>query len=132
MAKLYKVLEGYSKVVEIEEAGYSSYFALYDDGIDYQSGDTVVLSDGHDPGRIKQIIPVEGMTTKLMIMHEVIGKIDISAYEQRLEQRKRKEELRKELGKRKREIQGKVDDDYYASKDEKYAKLLKAYREISQ
>ena len=127
-----KILEGYPEVVEIEEAGYSYYFALYDDGIDYQPGDTVVLSDGHDPSRIKQIIPVEEMTTKLMIMHEVIGKIDISAYEQRLEQRKRKEELRKELGKRKREIQGKADDDYSASKDEKYAKLLKEYREISQ
>ena len=127
-----KVLEGYTKVVEIEEAGCSYYFALYDDGIDYQPGDTVVLSDGHDPTRIKQIIPVEEMITKLMIMYEVIGKIDISAYEQRLRQRQRKEELRKELCKRKREIQGRADDDYYASKDEKYAKLLKEYREIPQ
>lgn len=128
MAKLYKVLEGYSKVVEIEEAGYSSYFALYDDGIDYRPGDTVVLSNGYEPARIKQILPVEEITQK--IVHEVIGKIDISAYEQRLEQRKRKEELRKELGKRKREIQREIDDDYCASKDEKYAELLNEYREI--
>ena len=126
-----KVLEGYSKVVEVEhEAGFLCYFALYDDGIDYQPGDTVVLSDWTEPVKIKQIIPAEEIHQKIVC--EVIGKIDISAYEQRLEQRKRKEELRKELGKRKREIQGKPDDDYYASKDEKYAKLLKEYREISQ
>ena len=129
-----KVLEGYSKVVKVEnEAGFPCYFALYDDGVDYQPGDMVVSSGWEEPVKIKQIIPAEEITQK--IVYEVICKIDITAYtsyKQRLEQRKRKEELRKELCKRKREIQGKPDDDYYASKDEKYAKLLKEYREILQ
>ena len=126
-----KVLEGYSKVVEIEDdLGFPCYFALYDDGIDYRPGDTVVLSDWEEPGKIKQIISAKEINQK--IVHKVIGKIDMSAYEQRLEQRKRKEELRKELGKRKREIQDEADDEYYALKDEKYAALLNEYRAISQ
>lgn len=122
-------LEGYSKVAVIKYGTYPYYFAIYDDGNDYQVGDMVVLSGSSTPSYITEIITPEeaGNRSGKNITAEVIGKVDISAYEKRVEQRKQKEKLKKELDKRKKEIQKKLDDEYYASKDETYAEMLREY-----
>lgn len=125
-------LEGFSKVAVIKYGAYPYHFAIYDDGNDYQVGDYVAFSNGSVPAKIVEIVSTEEATEryKKNITAEVIGKIDISAYEKRVEQRGRKEELKKALDKRKKEIQKKLDDEYYASKDEEYAALLKEYGEL--
>ena len=123
-------LEGFSKVAVIKFGGnYPYHFAIYDDGTDYQVGDYVVVSANSPNAKIDEIISVEeaAKRSNKNITAEVIGRVDVSAYEKRVELRKEKEKLKKELDKRKKEIQKKLDDEYYASKDETYAKMLRQY-----
>lgn len=125
-------LEGYLKVAAIRY-GYGVYhFAVFDDGVNYEVGDTVVVTGRSDIGKIEEIISVEEAAErwKKNITAEVICKVDVSAYEKRVEQRKEKEKLKKQLNKRKGEIQERLDNEYYASKDEEYAALLKKYSEL--
>ena len=128
-------LEGYSRVAVIEYSEhYQYYFAIYDDGIDYKVGDKVFLSGRSDPGKIVEIISTVEAEKRCSkdITGEVICKLDTSAYDRRVELRHKQTVLKRALAKRKREIQGEVDDEFYASKDEKYAELLKEYREVSK
>ena len=126
-------LEGFSKVAVIKFGGnYPYHFAIYDDGTDYQVGDYVVVSANSPNAKIDEIISVEeaAKRSNKNITAEVIGRVDISAYEKRVEQRKEKEKLKKELDKRKKEIQKKLDDEYYASKDKTYAEMLRQYESL--
>ena len=125
-------LEGYSRVAVIKYGCTPYYFALYDDGTDYNVGDFVALSGCSNNEKIAEILNLEEaqVRCKKAIISEVIGKIDNAAYEKRVEQRKEKEQLKKELDARKKEIQKKLDDEYFASKDEEYAELLRKYERL--
>lgn len=125
-------LEGFTKVAVVKyNWDFPYHFAIYDDGNDYQIGDTVAFSGNSIPAKIVDIISVEESKNRIKdITAEVIGKIDVTAYEKRLEKRKEKEQLKKELNKRKKEIQKKLDDEYYASKDEVFAEMLKKYESL--
>lgn len=126
-------LEGFSKVAVVNYGGYSDYhFAIYEDGVDYQVGDMVVVSNGSTPAKIKEIIDINEATARFNknITAEIIGRVDTTAYDKRVEQRKEKEKLKKELDKRKKEIHKKLDDEYYASKDETYAEMLRQYESL--
>lgn len=125
-------LEGYSRVAVIKYGCTPYYFALYDDGTDYNVGDFVALSGCSNNEKIAEILNLEEAQArcKKVIISEVIGKIDNAAYEKRVEQRKEKEQLKKELDARKKEIQKKLDDEYFASKDEEYAELLRKYESL--
>lgn len=127
-------LEGFEKVVVVKY-GCSSckyHFALYDDGVEYNVGDMVVFSNGSTPATISEIISAEEAKEKYKgtITAEVIGKVDTSAYDERVAKRKEKERLKKELDKRKKEIQQKLDNEYYASKDKDFAELLAQYEQM--
>lgn len=127
-------LEGFSKVAVVNYGGnYPYHFAIYDDGIDYEVGDMVVLTGSNaTTAKIDEIISVEEANTRCNknITAEVISKFDTTAYDKRVEQRKEKEKLKKEMDKRKKELQKKLDDEYYASKDETYAEMLKKYESL--
>ena len=125
-------LEGYSRVAVIKYGCTPYYFALYDDGTDYKVGDFVALSGCSNNEKIAEILNLEEAQArcKKAIISEVIGKIDNAAYEKRVEQRKETEQLKKELDARKKEIQKKLDDEYFASKDEEYAELLRKYESL--
>ena len=127
-------LEGFSKVAVVNYGGYSDYhYAVYEDGVDYQVGDTVVTStNGYTVAKIKEIVSLEEATKRFNknITAEIIGRVDTTAYDKRVEQRKEKEKLKKEMDKRKKELQKKLDDEYYASKDETYAEMLRQYESL--
>ena len=127
-------LEGFSKVAVVNYGGYSDYhYAVYDDGVDYHIGDTIVTStNGYTVAKIKEIVSLEEATKRFNknITAEIIGRVDTTAYDKRVEQRKEKEKLKKEMDKRKKEIQKKLDDEYYASKDETYAEMLRQYENL--
>ena len=127
-------LEGFSKVAVVNYGGYRDYhYAVYEDGTDYQIGDTIVTStNGYTVAKIKEIISLEEATKKFNknITAEIIGRVDTTAYDKRVEQRKEKEKLKKEMDKRKKELQKKLDDEYYASKDETYAEMLRQYESL--
>lgn len=131
MAK--KKLEGFSRVAVLKfGASYPYYFALYDDDTDYKVGDMVVVSGSSSPSVITDILTAEEAAekTSLSITAEVIGRVDTTAYDRRVELRKEKESLKKEMTKRKEAIQKKLDDEYYASKDPEYAEMLKRYESL--
>lgn len=126
-------LEGFSKVAVIKFGGnYPYHFAIYDDGVDYQKGDMVVLTGSSTPAKIDEIISAEeaNIRSNKNITAEIIGRVDTTAYDKRVEQRKEKEKLKEEMDKRKKELQKKLDDEYYASKDETYAEMLRQYESL--
>lgn len=95
-------LEGFSKVAVIKLGGYGTpyHFAIYDDGNNYEVGDIVALSNGTMNSKISEVISVEEARGRYKkdITSEVIGKIDISAYEKRVAQRKRERGVEKGIG----------------------------------
>lgn len=126
-------LEGFSRVAVLKfGASYPYYFALYDDDTDYKIGDMVVVSGNSRPSVIIDILTAEEAVekTSLSITAEVIGRVDTTAYDRRVAMRQEKEALKKEMDKRRGEIQKKLDDEYYASKDPEYAEMLKRYEEM--
>lgn len=124
--------EGFRKVAVICYGERKFYFAVYEDGEDYRPGDFVVLSGKSAPAKIEEIISTEEAAERYQgdICAEVIGKVDISAYENRVKQRKRKAELKQAMGKRKKEIVKTLDNQFYAYQDEKYAEMLEEYLSI--
>jgi hypothetical protein len=126
-------LEGFSRVAVLKfGTSRPYYFALYDDGTYYKIGDMVVVSGSSSPSVITDILTAEEAAekTSLSITAEVIGRVDTTAYDRRVAMRKEKEALKKEMAKRRGEIQKKLDDEYYASKDPEYVEMLKRYEEM--
>lgn len=125
-------LKGYSQVAVVKHGCTPYYFAIYDDGNKYQVGDFVVFSGASNPANIAELITPEEAKSRYSysITAEVIGKVDVSAYEMRVAQRKQKKWLKEAMNKRKKDIQKKLDDEYYASKDETYAAMLKEYERL--
>lgn len=91
-------LEGFSKVAVVKYGccQIPYYFAIYEDGNDYKAGDMCLFSGGSDPAKLEDVISVEEAREKTSknITAEVIGKVDVSAYEKRVEQRKEKREIK--------------------------------------
>ena len=101
-------LEGFSRVAVLKfGTSRPYYFALYDDGTDYKIGDMVVVSGSSSPSVITDILTAEEAAekTSLSITAEVIGRVDTTAYDRRVAMRKEKEALKKEMAKRRGEIQ---------------------------
>lgn len=119
-------LEGYSKVAVIYAGGRPYHYALYDESI--KSGDNVIVTGAATEyfHTVTEVISVEESNEALKgktISAEVICKVDVEAYVDRLEARKKKEELKKKMDKRKKEIQQQIDMRFYAEKDEEFAKM---------
>lgn len=125
-------LTGYNKVAVIEIGGTDYHFALYDD--DIQVGDWVLVT-GNCNARllmVKEVITKDEAKERFNkdITEEVICKVDLSAYDTRVENRKRAEKLRKEMDKRIAEMAEINKYAMYAEKDDKLAKMLAEYREL--
>lgn len=125
-------LTGYNKVAVIEINGTDYHFALYDD--DIQVGDWVLVS-GNCNARllmVKEVITKDEAKERFNkdITAEVICKVDLSAYDTRVENRKRAEKLRKEMDKKIAEMDEMNKYVLYAEKNEDLAKMLAEYREL--
>lgn len=127
-------LEGFSHVAIIKFGGnYPYHFAIFDDGTNYKVGDMVILSGKSSPARIDEIIDLDEhnkRTNNRSITSEVIGRVDTSAYDKRVERRKQKDKLKRNLEKRKKEILEKLDNEYYASRDDVYRAMLEEYKSL--
>lgn len=95
-------LTGYKQVAAIKQGGSTYYYAIYDDGRKYFSGDNVLVS-GTARGvvqTISEIIDPEeaaGRMGNKSIISEVIAYVDTSAYEERVAKRKEADELKKKM-----------------------------------
>ena len=137
-------LEGYYAVAVTEEGlGYNKrnyYYAIFDDGNIYKVGDQVIVSgSNNDVLEIKDIITLEEAKEKGRkdITAEVICKVDTSAYDKRVEERKEKAERKKEADKIKKQMDKMITEmdqtkryEMYASNNPELAEKLKAYKEL--
>ena len=127
-------LEGFSKVAVVKYGCCQTpyFFAIYDDGTDYKVGDMCLFSGSSTPAKLVEVISIEEAANRSSknITAEVIGRVDVSAYEKRVEQRKEKEKLKKELDKHKKELKDKLVDEFLATKDESFAEMLRRYESM--
>lgn len=131
-------LEGYKAVAVTKEGCYGKKYsyAVYDDGKVYVAGDKIVVS-----GANKGILTIEAILTpeecNENITAEVICKVDTSAYDKRVEERKEKAERKKEADKIKKQMDKMITEmdqtkryEMYASNNPELAEKLKAYKEL--
>lgn len=131
-------LEGYYAVAVTKEGCYGKKYsyAIYDDGEVYKAGDKIVVS-----GSNKDILTIEEILTpeecNRNITAEVICKVDTSAYDKRVEERKEKAERKKEADKIKKQMDKMITEmdqtkryEMYASDNPELAEKLKAYKEL--
>lgn len=127
-------ITGYNKVAIIEQGSgcckRDYFYALYDENI--YCGDMVLVT-GTASGQVwevKGVIDKDDSAIKSNITAEVICRVDITDYERRCDNRKKAEELRKQMDKKRKEIEARKDDEYYASLDPEYKAMLEQMREI--
>lgn len=131
-------LEGYYAVAGTKEGCYGKkyFYAIYDDGETYKAGDKIVVS-----GANKDILTIEEIITpdecNRNITTEVICKVDTSAYDKRVEERKEKAERKKEADKIKKQMDKMITEmdqtkryEMYASDNPELAEKLKSYKEL--
>lgn len=131
-------LEGYKAVAVTKEGCYEKkyFYAVYDDGKVYVAGDKIVVS-----GANKGILTIEAILTPeecdKNITAEVICKVDTSAYDKRVEERKEKAERKKEADKIKKQMDKMITEmdqtkryEMYARDNPELAEKFKAYKEL--
>lgn len=131
-------LEGYYAVAGTKEGCYGKkyFYAIYDDGETYKAGDKIVVS-----GANKDILTIEEILTpdecNTNITAEVICKVDTSAYDKRVEERKEKAERKKEADKIKKQMDKMITEmdqtkryEMYANDNPELTEKLKVYKEL--
>lgn len=131
-------LEGYKAVAVTKEGCYGKKYsyAIYSDGETYKAGDKIIIS-----GANKDILTIEEILTpeecNINITAEVICKVDTSAYDKRVEERKEKAERKKEADNIKKQMDKMISEmdqtkryEMYASDNPELAEKLKAYKEL--
>lgn len=92
----------------------------------------VLFSGKTDVGKISDIITPElyKEIRKEDMTAEVICKVDTTAYEERFANRERKANLKNMLMQKREKLEEVYTDEFYASKDEGYAKMLEEYNSL--
>ena len=132
-------LTGYYAVAVIEEGtGYCKkdyYYAVFDDGNTYKVGDQVLVSGcNKDVLTIKEILTVPEAEVKCNknITAEIICRVDTSAYDQRVENRKKAEKLKKDMDAIIKQMDVTKKYEMYATENPELAALLDQYKELTK
>lgn len=123
-------LTGFNKVAVIKIGSTDYHFALYDDNI--QVNDYVIVTGNSNLLKVNEILTKEEAKERYPkdITSEVMCKVDLSAYETRVENRKKAEKLRHEMDKKIAEMDEMNKYTMYAEKCPELAKMLEEYREL--
>lgn len=129
-------LTGYYAVAVIEEGTYSKknyYYAIFNDGNTYKAGDQVLVS-GCNKGilTIKEILTVPEAEVRCAknITAEIICRVNTSAYDQRVENRKKAEKIKKDMEAVIRQMDTTKKYEMYAAENPELAVLLDQYKEL--
>ena len=126
-------LAGFKRVAVIQMCGVDYHFALYDD--DIMPGDTVLFTSvrGDQVGKVKNVISAEvaAVNYSKSITAEVICRVDMSAYEKRVEDRKEAERIKKEMDKIVKKLRSEKEYDMYAKESPELQDLLMQYRRLN-
>lgn len=126
-------LTGYYGVAETVQSRGKYYYAIYGDQDCYNIGDKILVSGAcHDILEIVNILTPEEFEGKVDLTAEVICKVDTKAFDKRVEERRRKMKLKKELDKRLKEIINEGKYEWAAEKDPEFAKMLEEYKKIGE
>lgn len=127
-------LTGYTKVAVIKTDGCISnyHFAIYDDGVDYHPGDKVIVTGNNKIQEISEIITQEEAKNRFDkdIIAEVIGRIDTTAYDKRVEKRKEAKRIKDEMDKKVKEMDELLKYEMYAKQSPEFLTLLDQYKEL--
>lgn len=125
-------LTGYNKVAVIKQ-GYGVYhFAIYNDGFDYQPGDKVLVSGNKQLQVIDEVITPEEAIQRFdkNITAEVICKVDISSYDNRVEDRKQAADVKKKMDTMIKKMDETNKYEMYAERNPELKELLETYKEL--
>ena len=132
-------LTGYYAVAVIEEVTCCCkkdyYYAVFDDGNTYKAGDQVLVSGCNKDGlTIKEILTVSEAEVKCAknITAEIICRVDTSAYDQRVENRKKAEKLKKDMDDVIKQMDVTKKYAMYAAENPELAALLDQYKELTK
>lgn len=133
-------LTGYYAVAVIEEVTCCCkkdyYYAVFDDGNTYKAGDQVLVSGccNKDVLTIKEILTVPEAEVKYNknITAEIICRVDTSAYDQRIENRKKAEKLKKDMDAVIKQMDVTKKYEMYAAENPELAALLDQYKELTK
>lgn len=131
-------LTGYYAVAVIEEVTCyckkDYYYAVFDDGNTYKAGDQVLVSGcNKDVLTIKEILTVpEAVKYNKNITAEIICRVDTSAYDQRVENRKKAEKLKKDMDAVIKQMDVTKKYEMYAAENPELAALLDQYKELTK
>lgn len=106
-------------------------YALYDEPDNRIQPTDYVLVSGKAQGKlcfVTKILPKEEVKNK--VTEEVICKVDLSAYRQRQDIKRKKEKLLTKMKAKRRELEARKLDELYASIDEDYARMLDELKSI--
>lgn len=128
-----KKLDGYEKVAVIKQGCKDYFYAIYDDGNEYEIGDKVIVSGNITIQEIKEVISIDEakLRYKGNITAEIITKLNTKAYDSRVEKRKQTEELKKEMDKIIKEMDEVNKYEMYAKQNPELKKLLDKFNELS-
>lgn len=123
-------LTGYYAVAEtVQGYGNKYYYAIYNDGNIYKVGDKVLVSGTcNDVLEITDILAPELIARS--ITAEVICKVNMSAYDKRIEQRKKAEKLKKLMDKVIKEMDEAKKYEVYAEQNPELAEMLNEYKSL--
>lgn len=123
------VLKGYYAVAETKQGSSHYYYAIYDDGDTYKVGDHVIVS-----GRCRDILGITGILAPEEVMTnvcaEVICKVDTTAYNKRVENRKKADKLKKEMDKMIKTMDESKKYEMYAEESPELAEMLNEYKSL--
>lgn len=122
-------LKGYYAVAETKQGNCHYHYAIYDDGNTYKVGDKVIVSGRcGDVLEITNILSPEEITTN--ICAEVICKVDITAYDERVKNRKKADKLKKEMDKMIKAMDESKKYEMYAEENPELAEMLNEYKSL--
>lgn len=123
------VLKGYYAVAETKQGSSHYYYAIYNDGKTYKVGDHVIVSGRcRDILEITDILAPEEITTN--VYAEVICKVDTTAYNKRIENRKKADKLKKEMDKMIKAMDESKKYEMYAEESPELAEMLNEYKSL--
>ena len=125
------------KFIEGTNTNREYYYACYDDSISINDY-VVVKSANHGMG-IARVVDMlcNSDITQLMLDHcnagrEIISKFDMSAYEERVEKRKKAKQLKADMNKKMKEMQELAMFEMMAKENPELKEMLDAYKELIQ
>ena len=132
-------LTGYYAVAVTEEGDgcckKDYYYAIFNDGNSYKTGDQILVN-GCNKGilTIKELLTVPEAEVRCAknITAEVISRVDTSAYDQRVENRKKAEKIKKDMDAVIKQMDATKKYEMYAAENPELAALLDQYKKLGE